>query len=165
MTDGPFASVMKTLLRRFGLLAGALGCLLALSGCEFDVPLSAEPDRDVDARLLGEWVSPDGWMVVRRFDAGHYVVFHNGTLYRAWHSSVAGRDFITVQSLGKPEPKYYFFGYTVDAERGRLDLQVVLDQVLPRTITDTAALRAALERVASDPRLLGKPVPFTALRR
>src|SRR5512140_416744 len=87
------AFVMKTprpLLRRtLAILVSLVGLLFA--GCDYDVPLSDRPERPVDDQLAGNWMSPDAWMMVRRFDAENYVVVHNGSMFRAWHSKVAGR--------------------------------------------------------------------------
>ena len=58
----------------FGLLAAA--CWLAASGCVYDVPITAKPTRQIDARLLGNWTSTDGKskLKVVKLDNYNYVV-------------------------------------------------------------------------------------------
>jgi hypothetical protein len=79
--------------------------LFLTTGCEFEGPLSARPEAPVDERLLGGWVTPDGWVKVTRYDAEHYVMVYNGTVYRAWHSRVAGQDFLTLRNLEGAAPR------------------------------------------------------------
>lgn len=146
---GPFLTLAAVV---FGLL---------LTACDYDVPLSAKPDRPVDEAVLGNWISPDGWMSVRRFDADHYVVFHNGTLYRGWHSQVAGRTYVNLCSLDAQYPKFAYLTYQLGAQGRRLDIRFVRDEVIPKTITSADAIRRALEEHAADPHLLSDPVPFT----
>ncbi|MGZ8797056.1 MAG: hypothetical protein ACXW2F_06900 [Thermoanaerobaculia bacterium] len=83
-----------------------LSTLLVLIGCEYDVPITAKPTREIEASLLGDWTSTD-WtdkdckdqMKARKYDESSYIVSNNGDLYRAWHSDVAGTPFLTAQNL------------------------------------------------------------------
>jgi hypothetical protein len=155
-------STLHSLLLSRAIAASILGLLLA--GCDYDVPLSAQPDRPIDEKLIGNWISPDGWMTVRRFDADNYVVFHNGTMYRAWHSTVGTRGFVTVQSLEPDRKKYAYHTYSLTAGGRRLDLRFVGEEVVPKSIKDTAEMRQVVERHAADPKLLSDPVPFTRMK-
>ena len=146
------------------LFIAAAGLLLA--GCDYTVPLSAKPDRKIDERLLGEWISPSSWMKVRRFDAENYVVYHNGTAFRAWHSPVAGLPLLTVQELeSKPgSTKFAYLSYDVTGDGQRLNLRVVRDEVVSKKINDTAAMRQAVEQHARHPELLTEEIPFSRMK-
>jgi hypothetical protein len=146
-----------------GLAAAAMLILLLCTGCEYEVPLTAQPNRAIDEKLLGNWLSPDGWMAIRAFDAQHYVVSYNGSFYRGWHSTVAGQAFVTLRSLDAKSPKFTYVTYALTRDDRRLDVRVVRDEVLSKEIKDSAAMRAALEQVAPNPALLTEAVPFSRL--
>lgn len=139
---------------------------LLVAGCDYSVPLSTKPERAVDERLIGDWISPDSWMKVRRFDAENYVVYHNGTTFRAWHSAVAGLPLITVQELeSKPgDTKFAYLAYDVADDGRRLNLRVVRDEVVSKKINDTAAMRKAVEQHARHPDLLTEIIPFSRMK-
>ena len=141
----------------------AVACLF-FTGCDYEVPLSAQPTRPTEDALLGNWMSPDAWLMVRRFDADHYVVFHNGGVYRAWHSDLAGRAFVSVQSLDGENPKYAYFTYEVGSEGRRLNLRFVTEKLVPKTIRDSNTMRETVARYAADPALLSDPAPFSRMK-
>lgn len=132
----------------FALLLG-----LALAGCEYDVPLTKEPTRGVDARLTGDWIAKDGWMKVRALDAQGYVIFHDGKLFRAWHSAAAGLPLMTVQDVDSPKRKYYYLGYALSEDGRRLTVRVVNDKVVPDETPDSGAVQKIFEQNARNPAL------------
>ena len=105
---------MKT--RQISRWAGLAIALLALAGCDFNVPITAEPTRKIEPALLGEWVGTE-WnendckdrIKVRQYDDSSYVVLFNGDLHRAWHSDIGETAFVTVQNLDSPDRKYSYF--------------------------------------------------------
>ena len=141
----------------------AVACLF-LTGCEYDLPLSAQPTRPTEEALLGNWMSPDAWMMVRRFDADHYVVFHNGGVFRAWHSDLAGRSFVSVQSLDGENPKYAYLTYELGSDGRRLNLRFVTEKLVPKSIQDADTMRQTVARHAGDAALLSDPVPFSRMK-
>lgn len=143
-----------------------LSASLLLAGCDFTVPLSTKPDRAIDDRLLGDWISPGAWMKIRAYDGENYIVYHNGTAFRAWHSSVAGLPLITVKEIeSKPaEGKFAYLVYEVADDGRRLNLRVVSDEVVSKKINDTAAMRQAIERHAKHPELLSEVFPFSRIK-
>jgi hypothetical protein len=156
---------MKSLPARLpSFLAATLAfAALLLAGCDYDVPLTEKPSGPIDQKLLGNWLSPEGWMMVRSFDADHYVVSYNGAIYRGWHSTVAGRSFITLHSLDAQSPKFTYVSYSLGNDQRRLDVRVVRDEVLSKEIKDSAAMRKALEQVVPNPALLTEVTPFTRM--
>jgi hypothetical protein len=136
---------------------------LLLGGCDYDVPLSTTPDRGVERNLLGNWLSPHGWMMVRRFDADHYVVVHNGSTYRGWHTSVEGAAYVTLQSIDREPSKYAYVTYRVSEDGRRLEVRFVRDGVVPKTIMDSTAMRRAIAKHSGDSALLSDPEPFTRM--
>lgn len=147
---------------RVPILPGLCAALL-LGGCDYDVPLSPGPERAVERKLAGNWLSPHGWMMVRRFDADHYVVVHNGSAYRAWHSHVEGVAYITLQSLDREPARYAYLTYQLSGDGRRIEVRFVRDDVVPKTINETAAMRRAVAQHAGAAGLLSDPEPFTRL--
>lgn len=154
---------MKTL--RASRLLRALPLLLLVllaTGCEFEAPLSAQPEAPVDERLLGRWAAPDGWAKVTRYDADHYILVYNGTVFRAWHSRVAGQDFLTLRNLEGSAPRHHFLHCRRVSDR-RIDVSFVREELVPRHERDPAALRRAVAAGWGQPDLLGQAIPFTRL--
>jgi hypothetical protein len=141
----------------------AVTCLF-LTGCDYEVPLSAKPTRPTEEALIGNWLSPDAWMMVRRFNADHYVVFHNGTMYRAWHSDVGGRSFVSVQSLDADSPKYAYMAYDLGSDGKRLDLRFVTEKAVPKSIQDSNTMQEIIKREIANPELLSDAVPYTRMK-
>ena len=141
------------------MIPGLLACLaaLALCACIYDVPLTAAPTRDVDARLVGDWASPDGTerVKVRPLDQQHYIVVYNGDVFRAYHSDVGGRPFATVQDLDGPERKFAYISYSLSADGQRLRVLAVNADTIPKSLRTPAAARRLLAAHADDPKLFG----------
>jgi hypothetical protein len=140
------------------------GACLFLTGCEYEVPLSAKPTRPTMDALVGNWLSPDAWMMVRRLDADHYVVFHDGSMYRAWHSDVAGRSFVSVQSLEGDSVKYCYMAYELGSDGKRLDLRFVTEKAVPKSIRDSKTMQETIARQIDHPQLLSDAVPYTRMK-
>lgn len=151
------------LCRKFTRPLIALASLL-LAGCDYEVPLTTKPARAVDHRLIGDWVSPDSWIKVRPFDGEHYVIFHNGGFFRAWHSTVAGLPLVTVQAIEDKERRYAYLAYNLSDDGKRLNLRFVRDEVVSKKIKDTVAMQKAIEQHAKQPELLSDLTPFTRLK-
>jgi hypothetical protein len=113
--------------RKFTLGIVAALCIFALSGCEYEVPITSNPTRKVDERLLGDWTSKDGKdkMKVRRLDDSIYIVSYNGDLFRAYHSDVAKTSFVSVQDIDSADRKYAYLTWKLSDDGKRLGLRVV----------------------------------------
>lgn len=140
------------------LLLVALG--VALTGCEYDAPLSPQPEGPIDEMVLGSWRSADAAFRVRRFDSNHYVVVCNDRLYRGWHTPVAGLRLVTLQTLEATPAKFIYMTYEVSAPDGPLLLRFVSHDVIDKSLRDPAAIRRAIEMNARNPKLLGTLGPF-----
>ena len=142
------------------------GCLL-LTGCNYDVPLTARPTRKVDARLLGDWVSVDKdtakaeLLNVRRLDDVTYVAAFDRDIYRAFHSDFAGTAFLSIQDLNADNLKYVYFVWQLSADNTQLTLVGVSTKVVPESTKDRAALQKLVKANLSNPALLGDPLTFT----
>ncbi|MSU49768.1 MAG: hypothetical protein EXS37_11900 [Opitutus sp.] len=134
----------------------ALFLCLAMTGCEYNVPATIEPTRGVDDRLLGDWIAMGGWMKVRRLDASGYVIFHDGELYRAWHSGVAGLPLVSVQDIDSDKRKFAYLGYALSDDGRRLTLRVVNDKLIPDDTKDSDRVKKLFEEHARDPALFGE---------
>lgn len=151
---------MKTKLSLVGLIAATA---LFLSGCNYDVPLTARATRNVDARLLGVWLGGDDGkdtMTVRQFDEATYVVALDHDLYRAYHSEFAGTAFLSVQELNH-DRLYLYLTATLSADGHQLTVRTVSTKVVPEKTKSRTALQKLIQANLANPALFGDPVIFT----
>jgi hypothetical protein len=163
--------------RCWPLLATAI-VIAALAGCdEFEVPITAGPTRNIEPALLGDWMMTEekegdsrkysrDRLRIRSFDRFTYVVEHNESLYRAWHSDVDGIPLVTLQSLDSDERKYQYWSFDVTADGSELTLRAVNSDgsmskgVIPSQLPDSAAAAASIRKHREDPRLFAGKVKF-----
>jgi hypothetical protein len=131
-------------------------CSLVLLSCHYDIPLTAEPTRPADARLVGTWTmtepEKDEKMDIRLYDERHYVVAYNGDLYRAFHSDVAGMSLMSVQNLNDRERKWVFLEWKL--EGNRLTIRAVRTEVVPPGERDSMV--KLIEENRDHPKLFGE---------
>src|SRR6266404_6129164 len=137
-------------------------CSLAFTSCNYDIPITSGPTRNVEQRLLGDWISLDGKedMKVRRLDDNTYVVYYDGDLFRAYHSDVAETPFATVQDLNSSDRKYAYVIWKLLADGKNLRLRSVNDKVVPKETEDSASIVALLTKNARNPELFGEEIEF-----
>jgi hypothetical protein len=143
-----------------------LVCLCFLGACVYEVPVTLNPTRKVEERLLGNWTSSDGneHMNVRRLDENSYVVYYDGDLFRAYHSDVGGTSFASVQDLNSNDRKYAYVVWKLSDDGNNLTLRNVNDKVVPKESKDSAAVAMLLEKNASNPDLLGDEIQFRKVK-
>jgi len=142
--------------------------LLGLIGCDYDVPITSEPTRKIEATVLGNWTSKE-WtnndckdrMKVRRYDDASYIISYNGDLYRAYHSDLADTPFITVQNMDSPDRKYSYFTWTISEDGSQLTLGPVNADLIPRDTRDSAAVVKILRANLKNPKLLVETWQFS----
>lgn len=152
------------------LLSAIVGCALALSACDYDVPITSSPTRPVDARLLGDWwllaVEKDQrephleHMKIRRFDDSNYSISYQGDLYRAYHSDVAGLPLVSVQSIEDKDRKYLYFAWQLSGDGKQLTLRRVSTNVIPKATTDSATIVKQIENSRNNPQLFQESVEY-----
>ena len=149
--------------QKFTLGMVAALCIFALSGCEYEVPITSNPTRKVDERLLGDWTSQDGKdkMKVRRLDDSIYIVSYNGDLFRAYHSDVAKTSFVSVQDIDSADRKYAYLTWKLSDDGKRLGLRVVSTKLIPNEIKDSAGIQKLLEKNLQNSELLEDEAQFT----
>ena len=141
-------------------------CWLVISGCVYDVPITAKPTRPIDTRLLGNWTSADGKIKLKvvKWDNDNYIVSKvqdNGeNLYRVWHSDVAHTPLVTVQILEESKPQYAYWTWNLSAD-GRLHLRMVNDKIIPDQVKSSASVRKLLKQNLQNPDLFGEESQFT----
>jgi hypothetical protein len=148
--------------RRLALAVGVWLCILAFSACQYEVPITPVPTRNVDQRLLGDWLSADGKenMKVRRLDDSVYIVYYDGDLFRAYHSDVAETPFASVQDINSNDRKYAYVVWKLSDDGKRLSLRSVSDKVITKETRDSATVVALLTKNARNPELLGEEIEF-----
>jgi len=141
-------------------------CICFLGAFVYEVPVTLNPTRKVEERLLGNWTSSDGneHMNVRRLDENSYVVYYDGDLFRAYHSDVGGTSFASVQDLNSNDRKYAYVVWKLSDDGNNLTLRNVNDKVVPKESKDSAAVAMLLEKNASNPDLLGDEIQFRKVK-
>jgi hypothetical protein len=136
--------------------------ILAFTACEYEVPITPSPARNVQERLLGDWVSLDDKenMKVRRFDDSIYIVYYDGDLFRAYHSDVAETPFVSVQDLNSNDRKYAYVVWKLSDDGKRLSLRSVQSKVIPKEQRDSATVAGLLKENAKNPDLFGEEIEF-----
>ncbi len=156
VTETVPAGAMAATLRGGG-AARWLAVLLALvlAGCIYDAPLTVNPTRRVDARLVGDWTSDDGkeLLKVRPLDATTYLLILNGDPFRAWHSDFADTAFVTVQDLDAPSHKYAYLKYALSDDGMRLTAYAVNSDTIPGTLRSSSEARRLVRANRDNPRL------------
>jgi hypothetical protein len=143
-----------------------LGFLL-LAACNYDTALTSRPTRDVDARLLGDWVLVDKEsgkaeaMQVRQLDKDHYVFALDGDLYSAFHSDFSGVAFLSVQDLNAPERLYLYLSAVVSDDGKQLTVRTLNTKTVPGTTKGRGALQKLIKANLASPSLFEEPLVFT----
>ena len=137
-------------------------CALAFTACQYEVPITSDPTRKVQERLLGDWTSDDGKekLKLRKLDNSVYIVYYDGDLFRAYHSDVAETPFASVQDINSNDRKYAFVVWKLSDDGKRLSLRNVSDKVIPKKTRDSATVVALLEKNVHNPDLLGEEIEF-----
>jgi hypothetical protein len=137
-------------------------CSLALTGCQYDVPITSGPTRKAQEQLLGDWTSTDGKekLKLRSLDDSTYIVYYDGDLFRAYHSDVTETPFATVQDLNSSDRKYAYVLWKLSDDGKNLKLRNVNDKVVPKETKDSATVVALLTKNAGNPELFGEEIEF-----
>jgi lipopolysaccharide export LptBFGC system permease protein LptF len=148
--------------RRLGFDVALCLSVLAFAACQYEVPITPSPTRNVQERLLGDWVSLDGkeQMKVRRFDDNIYIVYYDGDLFRAYHSDVAETAFVSVQDINSNDHKYAYVVWKLSDDGKRLSLHSVQSKVVPKEEKDSARVAELLKENAKNPDLFGEEIEF-----
>ena len=131
-------------------LVALLGVAL-LSGCIYEVPITLEPTRKADDRLIGNWLcaKEKETMSVRKLDDSIYLIAYGKDLFRAWHSDVDGVAFISVQDLNRKERKYGYFNYRLEDD-GTLTIRIVNPERVPEETQSVADIQGLLRQHADE---------------
>lgn len=164
--------------RRFWPLMATTIIVAALAGCdEFEVPITAEPTRNIVSALQGDWMIAENKsgdprtyardrLRIRSWDRSSYVVEHNESLYRAWHSDVDGIPLVTLQNIDSDERKYQYFAFQLSDDGSELTLRSVQSDgsmskgVIPSDSPDSATAAASIRKNRENPRLFADEVKF-----
>ncbi len=142
-----------------------------LSGCNYEVPLTAKPTRKIDPQLLGDWVAVDKdsqeeeLMFVRKLDDVTYVVSMDKDIYRAFHSDFAGTAFLSVQDLNSADRLFVYLTYELSSDGKQLSVFTVSTKVVPEETKGRSALQKLIKRQLTNPKLLNEPMEFTRKSR
>lgn len=150
-------------------LLSTLGALF-LAGCNYDSALTPRPTKDIDPRILGDWVIVDKdsgkteAMQVRQLDKSTYVIALDGDIYSAYHSDFAGTPFISVQDLNAPARLFVYVTATVSIDGRQLTVQTVSTKVVPEATKGRGALQKLIKANLANPELFEAPLIFTRLQ-
>lgn len=137
-------------------------CALGFSACQYDVPITSRPTRNVQEQLLGDWTSADGQekLKLRKFDNSTYIVYYDGDLFRAYHSDIGDIPFATVQDLNSNDRKYAYVIWKLSDDGKSFRLRNINDKVVPKETKNSATVVALLTKNASNPELFGEEIEF-----
>ena len=140
-------------------------CMVGVAACNYEVPITSSPTRNVQKQLLGDWTSSDGkeQIKVRGLDEGFYVVYYDGDLFRAYHSEAADIAFVSVQDLNK-DRTYAYVVWKLSDDGKHLSLRNVNDKVIPKETRDSAIVVALLSKNAHNPELFGEEIEFRKVK-
>ena len=140
--------------------------LLALGACQYSVPITQRPTRQVDTRLLGDWVSTDGRqsIKIRKLEQSTYIVSYNGVLFQAFHSDFSGISFLSVQELETSDRSYSYLAYRLSEDGTKMYLRLVNDEVVPRGTKDVSSIQRILKSNLQNPALFRNEDGFTKVR-
>jgi hypothetical protein len=129
-------------------------------------PSRRVPTRNVQERLLGNWISLDGKedMKVRRLDDNIYIVYYDGDLFRAYHSDVAETPFVSVQDINSSDRKYAYVVWNLSDDGQRLSLRGVQSKLMPKEQKDSARVAELLKENAKSPELFGEEIQFSRVK-
>lgn len=135
--------------------------ILVLVACDYDVPITAEPTRQVDARLFGIWTPlvlghEKDTLTIRDIDRDHYVILYDGEAYLAHHSDVAGLPLMSVRSAGK----YLYFAWWLSDDGNRLTLRQVNTDVITPKEAEKGAVTKLIEMNRNNANLLKEPFEY-----
>jgi hypothetical protein len=137
-------------------------CTLAFTACQYEVPITPDPTRKVQERLLGDWTSADGKekLKLRSFNDSIYIVYYDGDLFRAYHSDIGDTSFATVQDINSKDRKYAYLVWKLSDDGKSLKLRNVNDKVIPKDTKGSATVVALLSRNVRNPELFGEEIEF-----
>jgi len=143
------------------LMSLSILCVLALAGCDYDFPITANPTRRVDRRLLGTWTPldeahRDETLSVVQIDGFHYAALFRGELYLVHHSDVAGLPLLSVRTSGK----YAYFAARVSDDGKRLTLMDINKSVIPPGAPDARDVVKLIELNRCNPYLFNDPLEY-----
>ena len=138
-----------------------------VAGCDYDFPLTAQPTRKIDERLLGDWVGVDqqsakeDLMRVRGFDDSTYAVAIDNDIYRVFHSDFAGTPLVSVQDLNSGNRKYLYFAWRLSTDGNQLSLKGIDPKVIPETTKSASDVQHLIKQQLKNPRLFRDELRFT----
>jgi hypothetical protein len=142
-------------------LSAAILLAVFTAGCVYEAPLTAKPTRQIDERLLGDWIEDqaDGKdLKIRKLDDSHYVIFYD-EFYQAYHSDIGEGHFVSIQQIdpvSAKDRKYTLATYELKDDGRTLVVRTVNDKTIPETLKTTAALEKAVRANLKNPDLLNK---------
>ena len=140
--------------------------LLSLGACQYSVPITERPTRNVEMKLIGNWVSADGReaIKIRTLSQSTYIVSYNNVLFQAFHSDLSGISFLTVQELETCDRSYTYLTFRLSEDGTKLYLRLVNEEVVPRETKDVISIQQLLKRNLQNPALLRNEDEFTKVR-
>lgn len=143
--------------------------LLGLTACNYDFPLTEQPTRKIDPRLIGDWIAQDPHggpaepLSIRRLDAHTYVAATEGGIYRITHTDIPGASLVSVQDLqpGMSHGRFAYYDWSLGADSRQLTIRLLRTSVVPEDTPDAAAAQRLIRDNLANPALFGDPIVLT----
>ncbi len=161
------------------IMKSIVSCLMALfllNGCEYEWPLVAQPEEEIDQRLVGVWRRElsDGdeerLLIFPMSDREYLVSFPVGAtdamFARAALWREEGMTLVQLEWFGNAkalvpndEPRYQYASYQM--ENGRLEIRLVNSSIVGGKQESAEALKAAILAKREDPAFYRESKTFT----
>ncbi|HKY26759.1 MAG TPA: hypothetical protein VJM12_02310 [Pyrinomonadaceae bacterium] len=148
-------------------LSGVIAFLLVVLGaCQYSVPITERPTRNVDNKLIGDWASAHQGqrLKIRSLTNNTYIVSYSGFVFQAFHSDISGVPFLSVQELETDARSYSYLIYRVSEDGTKLYLRLVNDEILRGQTSSTKVVQKVLKQNLQNPALLHHEDEFTKVQ-
>lgn len=145
----------------------AIACCLLFGACEYESPITPNPTRKIEEKLLGDWVGENGIkMKLRKLDDFIYVIdYHDpdegNLLLRAFHSDFADTPFVSVQNIETPRRKYVYFAWNISDDGKRLEVRSINNEIVPKEAGNSESVQKLLKKNLKNKKLFDETMRFT----
>lgn len=142
----------------------ALLCLAA-AACDWRVPITSAPTRDIVPKLIGDWFSTANGnkLRIRAYDAKNYVLAEGRwgeELYRAFHSDLDDWQLVSVRTLKSDGSGQWSYLQWRLIDENHLEIRAVSEKIVPYDTSESAEVVRLLEANRKKPELFNEPMIY-----
>jgi hypothetical protein len=146
------------MVRRYSRVSLALLVCLALGACDWKVPITPTPTRDVVGKLIGDWfaTSNGNKLRIRKYDAKNYVLAegrYGEQLYSAFHSDIDDWQLVSVRQLNADGTGQWSYLQWRLIDDNHLEVRSISEKIVPYSTSDSAEVVKLLKANRQKPEL------------